>query len=31
MQLTDKQEEGLKTVIARYKTGEKYSVISGYA
>ena len=29
--LTYKQEEGLRTAIARYKAGEKYTVISGYA
>lgn len=31
MELTRKQEEGLKLVVARYKDGEKYTVISGYA
>lgn len=31
MVLTDKQEEGLRTAIARYRAGEKYVVISGYA
>ena len=31
MQLTRKQEEGLKIAIARYKDNEKYTVISGYA
>lgn len=31
MQLTRKQEEGLREAIARYHAGEKYTVISGYA
>lgn len=31
MQLTKKQEEGLKIVVARYYANEKYSIISGYA
>lgn len=31
MILTAKQEEGLKTAVQRYKNGEKYTVISGYA
>lgn len=31
MELTRKQEEGLKLAVARYKDGEKYTVISGYA
>jgi hypothetical protein len=31
MILTSKQEEGLKTILSRYKAGEKYTVISGYA
>lgn len=31
MELTLKQEEGLKIAIARYKAGEPYTVISGYA
>jgi len=31
MELSRKQEEGLQTVLARYKAGEKYTVISGYA
>ena len=31
MILTKKQEEGLKTAVARYKAGEKYVTISGYA
>lgn len=31
MQLTQKQEEGLKISVARYKANEKYVVISGYA
>ena len=31
MILTRKQEEGLKIAIQRFKAGEKYTVISGYA
>ena len=31
MQLTRKQEEGLKIAVERYQQGEKYTVISGYA
>jgi len=31
MLLTKRQEEGLKIAIARYKAGEKYTIISGYA
>lgn len=31
MELTKKQEEGLKIVLARYKAGEKFAVIGGYA
>lgn len=31
MILTKKQEEGLKIAISRYKEGEPYTVISGYA
>ena len=31
MELTNKQEEGLKTALERYKNGEKYTTISGYA
>lgn len=31
MILTNKQEEGLKIAIQRYKAGEKYTIISGYA
>lgn len=31
MELTIAQERGLKEVIARYRNGEKYSVIAGYA
>ena len=31
MQLTKKQEEGLKIAVTRYLSGEKYTVISGYA
>jgi len=31
MILTKKQEEGLKIAVQRYKNGEKYTVIAGYA
>ena len=31
MKLTKKQEEGLKIAVARHKSREKYTVISGYA
>ena len=31
MELTRKQEEGLKIAVARYKARERYTVISGYA
>lgn len=31
MILTEKQEQGLKEIISRYKNGEKYVVIAGYA
>lgn len=31
IELTKKQEEGLRTAVQRYKLGEKYTVISGYA
>ena len=31
IELTKKQEEGLRTAVARYKLGEKYTIISGYA
>ena len=31
MVLTPKQEQGLKIAVARYRAGEKFSVISGYA
>ena len=31
MVLTKKQEEGVKIAVARYKQGEKYTCISGYA
>lgn len=31
MSLTAKQYEGLKIAVARYRSGEKYTVISGYA
>ena len=29
--LTNKQEQGLREAVERYKRGEKYTVISGYA
>lgn len=31
MILTNKQEEGLKVILARHAAGEKYTVVSGYA
>lgn len=31
MELTRKQEEGLKIAVARYKDKESYTCISGYA
>ena len=31
MELTKKQEEGLKIAVARYRNGEIYTVLSGYA
>ena len=31
MELTRKQEEGLKIAIDRHRAGEKYTVIAGYA
>lgn len=31
MELTDKQEEGLKIAVSRFRNKEKYTVISGYA
>jgi len=31
MELNEKQKEGLQLAIARYKNGEKYTVIAGYA
>lgn len=31
MELTQKQEEGLRIALARYRAKEKYTVISGYA
>lgn len=31
MELTRKQEEGLKSAIAKYHNNEKYIVIAGYA
>ena len=29
--LTNKQQEGLRTAVERYRAGEKYTVISGFA
>ena len=31
MELTRKQEEGLRTAVERYQHGEKYTCIAGYA
>lgn len=31
MNLTKKQEEGLKIAVARYKDNEPYTCIAGYA
>ena len=31
MELTKKQLEGLKIVVARFHSNEKYTVIAGYA
>ena len=31
MQLTTRQEQGLKLAVERFKNKEKYTVISGYA
>lgn len=31
MELTRKQEEGLKIAVERHRMGEKYTVIAGYA
>lgn len=31
MELTKKQEQGLKIAIERYKNNEKYVTIAGYA
>ena len=31
MELTKKQLEGLKIAVARFRSNEKYTVISGYA
>lgn len=31
MELTKRQEEGLKIAVAKYRAGDKYTVISGYA
>lgn len=31
MELTAKQEKGLKIAVERHRMGEKYTVIAGYA
>lgn len=31
MELTNKQNQGLKIAVARYKAHEPYTIISGYA
>ena len=31
MSLTKLQEEGLKIAVARYRSGEPYTIIAGYA
>lgn len=31
MILTNRQEEGLKEIVARYNNRERYTVVSGYA
>ena len=31
MELTEKQKEGLRLAVSRYKNGERYTVIAGYA
>lgn len=31
MNLTNKQEQGLKEAVVRYRNNEKYITISGYA
>lgn len=31
MELTRRQEEGLKIAVARYRNHEKFTIISGYA
>ena len=31
MELTKKQEDGLKIAVARHRAHEKYKVIAGYA
>ena len=31
MELTEKQQEGLKIAVDRHRAGEKYTVIAGYA
>ena len=31
MELTKKQEEGLKIAVDRHRANEKYTVIAGYA
>lgn len=31
MPLTLEQEKGLKTIVARHNSGERYTTLSGYA
>jgi translation initiation factor 1 (eIF-1/SUI1) len=31
MELNKKQKEGLNIAVERYKSGKKYTIISGYA
>lgn len=31
MPLTNDQEKGLKTIVARYRGNKRYTVLSGYA
>ena len=31
MELTKKQQDGLEIALERYRAGEKYTVIAGYA
>lgn len=31
MELTKRQQEGLKIAVARFRNNEKFTVISGYA